>query len=299
MPKDPHSDMRFTGRARMDKSINSLLGLVEGVAIDGEINSTELAFLQLWLEDHRALRDRHPFNELVPVIEQALADKVLSEDERQDITWLCQRLQSTAFYDQVTADLQRLHAIVGGIIADVAISEQELRGLSAWLAEHDDLRGCWPYDEIDSLVTAVLKDKVIDPAEHAMLFRYFSEFVALLDARTISSPPIASEGTITGLCAVAPEIVFAGRTFAFTGASARYPRSVLSEVVTRLGGRVAPNPGQQVDYLVIGADGNPSWAYACYGRKVEKAVALRKAGFKLLLVHENDFHEAVLDAGPG
>jgi hypothetical protein len=30
-----------------------------------------------------------------------------------------------------------------------------------------------------------------------------------------------------------------------------------------------------LNYLVIGADGNPCWTYACYGRKVEAAVILR------------------------
>ena len=51
-----------------------------------------------------------------------------------------------------------------------------------------------------------------------------------------------------------------------------------------------------LNYLVIGAEGNPCWSYACYGRKVEKAVELRRAGAQILLVHENDFHDAVADA---
>ncbi len=52
----------------------------------------------------------------------------------------------------------------------------------------------------------------------------------------------------------------------------------------------------KLNYLVIGAEGNPCWAFACYGRKVEKAVELRKKGIRVVLVHENDFHDAVLDA---
>lgn len=63
-----------------------------------------------------------------------------------------------------------------------------------------------------------------------------------------------------------------------------------------LGGEVVNHVSSHVDYLVIGADGNPCWAYACYGRKVEKAVQLRKKGGRILLVHENDFHDAVADA---
>ncbi len=48
---------------------------------------------------------------------------------------------------------------------------------------------------------------------------------------------------------------------------------------------------------MVGAKGNPCWAFACYGRKVEEAMALRKAGNRLLIVHENDFFDALEDAG--
>lgn len=299
MHEDHSSYFKFTGRSRIDKSVNSLLGIIEGIAIDREINPTEIGFLQLWLEDKHELRNRHPFNELVPVIEKALADGVLTEDEKADIVWLCERLRSKEFYDQVTTDLQRLHAVVGGIVADTRISEQELRGLSEWIDDHEHLRGCWPYDEIGSLVTSVLADQAIEEREHEMLFQYFSEFVSLLDSKTITKAPIAGGLSIVGLCAACPEIEFNNRTFAFTGASARYPRRRLIDTVSELGGRVASGPGKRVDYLIIGADGNPCWAFACYGRKVEKAVELRKAGVRIMIIHESDFHDAVLDAGKG
>lgn len=286
---------KFTTRARLDKSVNSLVGLIEGISIDGSINTSELGFLKLWLADHTELQNRHPFNELVPVVQAAVADGVLTQDEREDVIWLCERLRSTEYYDKTTADLQRLHAMVGGIVADGHISEEELRGLSSWLQGHEHLRTCWPYDEIDSLITAVLADKKIDEQEHKMLKDFFSEFIAVLDDRTLTSPLISDGATLVGLCAVCPEVEFVGSKFCFTGASSRYTRTKLAETVSRLGGEVVPSMSAKVRYLVIGADGNPCWAYACYGRKVEKAVELRKAGVRLLIVHENDFHDAVAD----
>lgn len=287
--------MKFTTRARLDKSVNSLLGIIEGISIDGAINASELGFFRLWLGDHTELQDRHPFNELVPVVQAAMADGVLMQDEREDIIWLCERLRSTEYHNKTTADLQRLHAMVGGIMADGHISEEELRGLSSWLRDHEHLKTCWPYDEIDSLITAVLADKKIDEQEHKMLKDFFSEFIAVLDERTIVSPLISEGATLVGLCAVCPEIKFDGSKFCFTGASTRYTRSQLAETVSRFGGEVVPSVTAKVRYLVIGADGNPCWAYACYGRKVEKAVELRKSGVRLIIVHENDFHDAVAD----
>jgi len=286
---------KFTSRAQLEKSVNSLLGIIEGISIDGAINSSEHGFLRLWLSEHAELQDRHPFNELVPVVQAVMADGVLTQEEREDIIWLCERLRSTECYDKTTADLQRLHAILGGIVADGHISEEELRGLSSWLEDHDHLRTCWPYEEIGSLITTVLADKKIDELEHKMLKDFFSEFIAVLDGRTIVSPSISEGTTLVGLCAVCPEIEFNGSKFCFTGASTRYTRSQLVETVSRLGGEVVTSMSAKASYLVIGAEGNPCWAYACYGRKVEKAVELRKSGVRLLIVHENDFHDAVAD----
>lgn len=296
MHPDHQPYIKFTGKSRLDKSVNSLMGIIEGIAIDGSINNAELNFLDLWLSDHAELRTRHPFNELIPMVEAALADRILTAEERADLAWLCEKLTSAEFYDQTTANLQRLHAILGGIIADTRISEEELRGLSDWMENHDHLRSCWPFDEVGSLITSVLKDKRIDDEEHAKLHSFFSEFIALADDRTITSPLVKRDNqTIVGLCAVCPEISFDGKLFVFTGASARFNRPQLAETISSLGGKLAPNMSKKVDYLVIGSEGNPSWAYACYGRKVEQAIELRRSGVRLLIVHEHDFHDAVVD----
>jgi len=295
MHTDHREYFKFTGRSRLDKAINSLIGLVEGISIDGSINESEIAFLRLWLQENREVRNQHPFTELMPVVEMAIADGVLTDDERQDILWLCEKLKSTEYFDATTADLQRLHALMAGITSDGTITETELRGLSAWLADHDQLKTCWPYDEVDSLITTVLADGKIDDAEHQLLQNFLGEFVAVLDNRTIVSPKINEKTTLVGLCAVCPEIEFSGSKFCFTGASAKYSRTEFTSLVKRLGGEVVGAVSSTLNYLVIGADGNPCWAYACYGRKVEKAVELRKQGARILLVHEYDFHDAVAD----
>lgn len=295
MHPDQRPYARFTTRSQLEKSVNSLVGLIEGVAIDGLINPSEVGFLQLWLSEHAELRDRHPFNELVPRVEAAIADGVFSQEEREDLLWLCERLASTEYFDKTTADIQRLHAMLGGILADGRVSEAELRGLAAWQNEHQHLKTCWPYDEVESFIIAILEDKVIDEQEHESLKAFFSEFIKVLDQRTLKNPAVSDGGAIMGLCAVCPQVEFGGSKFCFTGSSTRYTRTKLSEIVTRLGGEVVSSMSPEVAYLVIGAEGNPCWAYACYGRKVERAVELRKAGSRLLIIHEHDFHDAVAD----
>lgn len=284
---------RFTSRARLEKALNSLIGLIEGISIDGVINEKEVHYIEAWLDENDQLRSSHPFTELIPVVDRAIADGILTDDERQNILWLCERLKSAEFVNGVTADIQRLHGLMGGIVADGVITEPELRGLAEWLYDHEHLKSCWPYDEVESIITVVLKDKRIDAKEHASLHSFFSGFTAISGGLTeagshksLSSPAV---------CAVCPEVTFQGKVFGFTGSSVKYSRIEFAQIVERLGGIVAGSVSKKLDYLIIGADGNPCWAYACYGRKVEMAVALRKAGARILLVHENDFHDAVAD----
>jgi hypothetical protein len=285
----------YLTKGRVDRAINGLLGLVEGMAIDQNINAKERDFLDMWLHDWGGFRNRHPFSEVIPVLEEALRDGVLSEEERLDLKWLCERLRSESYFETITADMQRLHGILGAIASDGVVTEAELAGLSEWLGEHDHLRRTWPFDEVESVVMSVMRDKRIDPDEHKALIDFFREFTAIRDDRTITQPSVEIEQRLTGVCAVAPEIQFAGSRFCFTGASTRMKRSEFFSLVTQLGGEPVQSVTKTLDYLVIGADGNPCWAYSAYGRKVEQAVHLRKKGVRLLIVHEIDFHDAVED----
>jgi len=294
---DHSSYIQLHNRSRVDKALNTLLGLVIGIGLDGRINSSERVLFNAWLNENRALCDRHPYTELIPFVNRCLEDDILDAEEREDIKWLCHKLTSHEYYDTVTADMQVLHGILGGAAADGKVTKEELLALQQWLDDHEHLRLSYPYDEVDSLIMSVLKDGVVDEVESKFLQSFFSEFLSIKDDKTITSPIISVEQSLVGVCAVCPEIVFEGSLFCFTGASSKFTRSQFSELVLNLGGKASAGVTKHVNYLVIGADGNPCWAYSCYGRKVEKAVDMRKAGSKLLLVHEYDFHDAIADAG--
>jgi hypothetical protein len=229
----------------------------------------------------------------MPVVAAAISDGILTDDERQNILWLCEKLRSTAYFDSVTADMQRLHGLMAGIVADGEITVSELSGLADWLSEHEHLKTCWPYEEVESLITTALKAKQIGAREHELLHNFFSEFAVTTDNRALGNPNKAL--SVLTVCAICPEVTFQGKIFGFTGSSVKYSRNEFKEIVERLGGSVTNSVSKKLDYLIVGADGNPCWAYACYGRKVEMAVSLRREGARLLLVHENDFHDALAD----
>jgi NAD-dependent DNA ligase len=288
---------KYTSKARLGKAINTLLGMLEGISMDSKISQAETQQLSGWLDQNKEFRDRHPFNEIMPAVELAISDGHLDEDENSDLLWLCRKLQSTEYYDSITADIQSLHGLLAGIVADGRITEQELEGLSIWMADHEHLQGCWPYDEVHSLTTAILADHKIDDLEQQRLKTFFNEFVSATGDRSIGKSIVTEGSSIKGICAVCPQITFENCVFCFTGESKKYSRQQCFIIVDRLKGKNSKNVTKQLNYLVIGAISNPCWSYACYGRKVERAVELRKQGHNILLVHENDFVDAVLDSG--
>jgi hypothetical protein len=71
-------------------------------------------------------------------------------------------LAAHEYFSTITADIQRLHTLLAGIAADSVVSNAELSGLSAWLAEHSHLKNSYPYDEVSNKIAKVLKDNHID-----------------------------------------------------------------------------------------------------------------------------------------
>ncbi|MGD9722929.1 MAG: BRCT domain-containing protein [Pirellulales bacterium] len=280
---------RYTGPARLDKAIHTLAGMLDGITADGKVTADEVRVLSGWVYQHQEFIHRHPFSEIIPVLWKALEDRQLKKHEQDDLVWLCQRLSAEqGYYDAVTADMQELHGIMAGVSFDGEITALELRSLQNWMSDREHLRTLWPYDELDALIISVLADGKIDPAEHRELLAFFTDF-----AKTTGHESICLKAnsltTVRGVCAADPQIDFVDRLFCFTGKSQRATRVEIAELVAEKGGTFKDDVVLDTDFLIVGADGNPCWAYACYGRKIEKAIELRKSGRPLMLVHELDF----------
>jgi NAD-dependent DNA ligase len=292
----------FTKRQRVDKAIQTLGGLLQGVAIDNELNAAEIAEIVNWCNEYRELIGNAPFDELIPKLDQILEDGIVDPEEQDELLWVCKNLApESEFYDDITHDIQRLHGILHGILADDHISTVEAKQLQEWIDDHSHLKGTYPYDELDSLLMTILADGVVDAEEQKLLRAFFENFIEYSFAKKVRQESarvregLPKEFTLPGVCASCPEISFDGRTFTFTGTSMRGKRRELADSVAELGGEFSPNLTKQTEFLVIGAAGNPCWAFSCYGRKVEKAVELRKDGHAIIIVHETDFWDAVED----
>lgn len=81
--------------------------------------------------------------------------------------------------------------------------------------------------------------------------------------------------------------------FCFTGKSTKATRNEIAELIKKNNGNYHDSITKKTNYLIIGSEGNSCWAFSCYGRKVEKAMEMRKNGANILLINEIDFWDSI------
>jgi hypothetical protein len=288
---------KFSGRSEFDKAIHTLEGILIGISIDDKINIKELNELDAWCYMNYRFVDRQPYKELIPYISEAIKDNYLDSEEQDNILWYCRNFHTdNVFYDVVTSDLQRLQGIMHGILSDNSITTEEIENLKSWLTDNDHLKSIYPYDELSELIKVVLEDGKIDDVEEKQLKLFFSDHIIPARYGTIDQKEITDYKkriAVSGICSEDPRIELDDKTFCFTGKSAKAKRSEFISIVEQLNGRYDNRVTGDTDYLIIGDNGNPCWAYSCYGRKVEHAVALCKQGAEITIALEEDFWNVV------
>ncbi|NLU53435.1 MAG: NAD-dependent DNA ligase [Clostridiaceae bacterium] len=291
---------KYMSKAQRDKAIMTLEGILRGISLDGKIKSKEVEELAFWCNLNRQYINKSFFKEVIPVIDEALRDYTLTREEIEDILWVCEHyVNPMKYYSGLTVKTQRLHGILHGILADNEITDEEIIALKEWIDRNTSLMGSYPYEEIKSLLLSILEDGVISEEERNILKLFFSEFVDLsqsLNLNALEIEKLQNEITIHGICMNNPEITFKDKLFCFTGVSSRAKRGDIARLIEERGGKYNDNVTGKTDYLIVGNEGNPCWAFSCYGRKVEKAMNMRKEGKQICIVNEIDFWGAVQSA---
>lgn len=287
----------YTTPAELHKAVNTLHGMVEGMSADGTVSDIEMQELTHWCSIHANLRHRHPFKEILPVIESALEDGQIDAEEREDILWLCGNYAAdTEYYDIITSSIQYLSGLIHGIMADGVLCDNEIMRLKSWLDDNDYLQGTYPFDELYSITYSILADGEISENERSTAMAFLSNLIEFKDSYNLAEPDfekLREKYSVDGICAFCPDVTFDGKLFCFTGASYKCTREEIFNQIEAHGGLCRSGVSNKTDYLVVGNAGNPCWAYSCYGRKIEKAISLRKDGCKVQIINETDFWDAI------
>jgi hypothetical protein len=151
--------MSFASRTYVQRSIERLHGIIEGINIDCHVNDNEIITLKNWLDIHETLHDVEPFKGLVYLISEILDDGYIDSDEREELCeWFSETINEQGFLDCITQTVRQLHGIMSGIVCDGKINAEELSGLRDWLLDYEHMKDWWPFNELQRHLDRILAD---------------------------------------------------------------------------------------------------------------------------------------------
>ncbi|MFC6268343.1 BRCT domain-containing protein [Frigoriflavimonas asaccharolytica] len=281
---------KFSNPSAIEKDLQTLIGIINGIQSDNEINEKERAEVQNWINYNREYENKSPYREIISLLRESLSDEILTQDECQNIILYCEQyINKSGYYTVITSGIQKLLGIIKGISIDKEINIQELTFLKDWLDDNDYLKNTYPFDEIYNLTLNVILDKVITDDEH----KSFMEFCTAISGESDNNTESLLESLKIGFYQIDPEIIIQEKTFCVTGVSQTYKRKEIAEKIEMYGGFVTNSVSSKLDYLIVCDEKNACWAFTCYGKKIEQAIKYRKNGKNLIIVHEFDLFDTI------
>lgn len=182
---------------------------------------------------------------------------------------------------------ESLIGICSGILADGIVAPSEIRFLSLWLADHEEVCKSWPGSLIAERVATVLEDGIITAVEMEHLKQVLSDLVG---DRLTETGAIGQSTALPINDAV--ELLLPGRSFCVTGDFLYGPRSKVNAAIEDRGGIVAKNVSMTLHYLVIGYMSSRDWKFESFGTKIAKAVKYQADGEDIAIISEKHLTSA-------
>ncbi len=203
--------------------------------------------------------------------------------------------ENSRFFNSARMDRRAADALAGlaaGIVADGAVTLDEAKFLQTWLQANLVHLEDPVINLLYQRLALMLQDGVLDADEAADLLGILRRFGGLELARAGSETAFAAANDLP-LDSPAPELVWDGRLFVFTGTMAYGPRKECQKLVEERGGLIGGGVNKKTHYLVIGSIGNEQWRHSSYGLKIMRAVELRETGVPIAIIGEGQWQQAM------
>ncbi|GIU13070.1 BRCT domain-containing protein [Shewanella sp. MBTL60-007] len=91
------NDVRGFNEPNSHNLINQLLGLLQGISADNEINEREIDALQIWLDENQQILDKWPASVVASKLCEIFEDGIITEDEKKDLLLTVQKVTGNRF----------------------------------------------------------------------------------------------------------------------------------------------------------------------------------------------------------
>jgi len=176
--------------------------------------------------------------------------------------------------DALRLDDRKIDEMIGickGIISDKMINHQEADFLSKWLSNNSKIAHRWPAKILYQRINKMLKDGILEQDEKTELFDTLRKITG-----ETSEALAGNMATKLPLTDPPPTVVFSNQNYCFTGHFVTGTRKQVETIVIDRGGNTQERPTLDTNYLVIGELGSADWIHSTFGRKIERAVEIKK-----------------------
>ncbi len=278
------------------KAIHGLRGILTGVVADKRLNEKEFLFLDVWLKSQQYLAEDP---DVVDILRQVGAILEASQISAEALAGMQDHIeQFISSKDTGEPDLvgriDELLGFLAGLAADGILNDMEISALSAWLENNAEVKDKWPASAIVSRLESILEDGIVTEGERTDLLNTVNQFIG---------PEFdSSDITIQASTAVWEDQIevlnFEGSTFCLTGDFVSGDRDSVDTMLKCKGGTTQPNVNKDVDFLVIGTLASRNWLYTSHGRKIEKALLLKREGVQVTIITERTLLKLIHDQNP-
>ncbi len=274
----------FSFSNEKDRALYGLKGILAGVVVDQRLNEMELLFLDSWLQSQEHLSEDENVLAILTQVGEILEDGKISPDELQ---------QMQASINQIITDknsetlesvghIEELIGFLTGTASDGVLNDQEITGISSWLESNESVREIWPASVIVQRLAVILEDGIITDEEREDLLAT----VRQVTGTDTDESGLSYEASTEVWEDSVDSLKLAGSIFCLTGDFVSGDRESVDTMLCCLGAETNSSVNKSVDYLVIGTLASRDWLYTSHGRKIEKALLLKRAGSDIKIITE-------------
>ena len=269
----------YNWKRNKNKAAATLSGILLGLTCDDELNDTEISFLQNWLENQETRTG--DLQDIYEDIARILMDKVITEEENQD---LLTSLQDCLEYGpkSLSADarINEFEGFLYGLAADGKLGRCEFDQLCTRLGQYRDIVTKWPFCIVSDALDKILRDGPVSSIE----LKELCELIQQITGTNFTKDGDAVGGATTMFSSPVP--TFKGKHVCITGKFLSGTREQVQSKLVSLGAIPQGGVTRQTDILIIGTFCSRDWIHSSTGRKIERAVELKREGHGLIITNE-------------
>jgi len=241
--------------------------------------------LDAWLKSQQSLAEDEDAVNILAHVGDILEQGAIGKDALQKMQVYLEEIlasRDSGLPNELTR-LDELGGFLSGVASDGVLNDQEIEAMSTWLKANESVQDLWPASEIAGRLERLPEDGIVSDEEREDLLQAVTRIAA---ASVVGSSAAYEHAATEFWEEQVDSLTLAGATYCLTGDFVSGDGNTVDTRLRCHGADTKPNLNSDVNYLVIGTLASRDWLYTSHGRKIEKALLLKRQGAHITIITE-------------